>query len=483
MNMDSNRSGLRRSVSFTVSLALHIAVVAVLLALPAGTLSQEEAERLAANRAAQQKPHEHLRIIWLRKADRLPLVDSGEDRPVELPKAPEKSLNTLFTNAKRGAQRKQFIFTDLPQVALQPVVPSPNVVSFAGPPAPAIAPPPPPKPAPRKFQAPAPAPKTAPALIDLADAAPPAGPTANLEIPVPTPLEAVANPRLIRPPARKFVLPGGGTGPGAGSETGSVMDAPASVADASATPGGGMGTTTLAIISDRPANVGQPPAVKGNRPDAIQTGGVPGGSANGGVGGKGGAAIPGLTVRGDERAGTAVAVAGSGPSTTPVAGTAAAIPTTPSRLPPAVSTATVSVPQWPNARRVPASVESAFHDRPVYATVVSMPNGLPDGVLWFSEIGLVTPGLRIFMRPPVPRQLAWASGVDSASQGAGKAWVRARMTKEGSLVSISINEGGDASLAAAIPQILGRWLFTPAIRNGEVIEADVLLEMTFVRGR
>jgi hypothetical protein len=144
---------------------------------------------------------------------------------------------------------------------------------------------------------------------------------------------------------------------------------------------------------------------------------------------------------------------------------------------------TVSIPQWPNSRRVPATVESVFRDRPVFATVVTPPNGLPDWVMWFGDTGPTAPGVRVFMRPPVPRQLSWAAGGGAGNGWPEKAWIKARLTKEGALTSIIVSEGAEPAAATTIAQMLGRWLFSPAIRNGEVIDADVLLEVSFGRAR
>jgi hypothetical protein len=466
-------------VSFLASLALHAGGLTLALMVPSSVF-QDPSVNLRLELAKRERPEKRQIIIWFRKGERLPLVDSGEAHEVKLPEARMEKRETIFTNPKPDAPKKQFIFTELPKVAVQPELPSPNVVSFAAPSVPVL---PPPKPALKKYKAPPAQPRVPAPVVDLAEGIPAEGPAAKLEIPVSTPVVSAIDPKLMRAPAKKFVLPGGEDA-GTGGAQKPVMDAPAGPTEGAGANGAnaGTGTVTMAIISRFPTNMPQPPEVRGNRPDAIQIGGVPGGVKGGGEGGRGGAAIPGLTVRGD-RNGETPAAAAEAPAASAKAGNGAgAVPTRPPALPPAAPM-TVSVPQWPNSRRVPATVEAVFRDRPVFATVLTPPNGYPDWVLWFGDTGPAAPGVRLFMRPPVPRQLSWATGSDLGSGWPDRAWVKARLTREGTLTAITVSEGGQPGAAATIAQILGRWLFSPAIRNGEIIDADVLLEVSFGRPR
>jgi len=45
------------------------------------------------------------------------------------------------------------------------------------------------------------------------------------------------------------------------------------------------------------------------------------------------------------------------------------------------------------------------------------------------------------------------------------------------MVAVSVRQSESSSAASLIAQILGQWLFSPASRNGQPIDADVLLEM------
>lgn len=460
-----------RGLSFATSLTLHCAVVALVATMSSSTTAHQIPPEAESQTVIEKK----YRIIWFLKGERLPVIDSGESRTVRLPAAPTPTKHVIFTSPKREPNHKQFILTDPPRIANQPEIPSPNLISLAAPPSrPA---PLPPRPEPKHFQPPESKRKLpgSPAEIPIPELAA----TSKAQLPLPPAVDSAAIPKLTRPPALKFIPPAGGGSRGASGQQ-ALIDAPPTLSANGRGSGIGSDAKTLAIISATPASLPPPPTPHGKRDDSVQIGGTPGGLPNG-EGGTGGAAIPGLTVRGGEnRANGGAAVPASPPP--PTAAAATATPTRLSPLPPPISTPAVSVPQWPNARRVPPTVDAAFPDRPVYTTVLSAPSGLPDWVLWFSESTPTAPGVRVFMRPPVPRQMAWADTPNLLPGGLQKIWVKGHLTREGIMVSISVDQGG-SSAAVAIAQILGRWLFLPAVRNGQAIDADVLLEMILSRNR
>lgn len=460
--------------SYSLSLALH-SVVAALLLSPLPIPGDGSARRHHPLDPPRPESLSKRRVIWLKKGERFPLLDSGDKRVLKLPHSRERSQQIAFTTPKRAADKKQFIFTELPKIEPQREIPSPNLVSLAAGPA---APPPPPKRELRQFQAPKERPRDPMKPLEFAESLPAAAMQAQSQIPVTPTAIALANPKLPRPPAKRFVLPSGG-GPRQGAEKPSLIDT-APALEASLQPGligGGTATATLAILSPNPADAGPPQGPLGNRADAVQLGGVPGGSKSGGEGGGTGSTVPGLTIRG-ENGGNRPTMMAAAPKPMPAS---AVTPTRPTPLPPPVSTPTVSVPQWPNARRVPRAVEEVFLNRPVYVTVFRPPGGLPDWVLWFGETVPAAPGVRVFMRPPVPRQMGWETHPEPAAAGAERIWLKARLTKEGTLSSIVPGERTDQQAVAAISKSLEQWLFSPAVKNGVAIEADVLIEATLKR--
>lgn len=457
--------------SYLLSLAIHSGMAAVILSpfqIP-GDKPLRGSDRWD---PSNPESISRRKVIWLRKGERFPLLDSGDRRVLRLPHSRERSKQVAFTTPKRAADKKQFIFTELPRIEPQREIPSPNLVSLAPG---QVAPPPPPKRELRKFQAPEEPLRNAMKLLELAESLPATATEAQSQVPVVPSAIALANPKLPRPPARQFVLPSSG-GPRQGAEKQWMIDS-APALEGPLQPGltgGGTASATLAILSPNPADTGPPPGPLGNRADAVQLGGVPGGSKSGGEGGGTGSTVPGLTIRG-ENGGNRPTMMAAAPKPMPAS---TVTPTRSTPLPPPVSTTTVSVPQWPNARRVPRAVEAVFPDRPVYVTVLRPPGGLPDWILWFSDTLPASPGVRVFMRPPVPRQMEWEPRPELAAAPAETIWLKARLTKEGILSSISSSERKDRQTVATIAKSLGQWLFSPAVRNGVVVEADVLIEMT-----
>ncbi len=467
------------ALPFLSSFGLHVGVVALLMS-PIQFPGSGESFRLSRREATALAATPRSRIIWLRKGERFPTLNSGDQGALKLPWAPQRTRQVVFTSPKRAAEMKQFVFSELPKIEQQKPMPSPNLLSLAT--AMPAAPPPPPKPERRQFRAPESQQRKPAAAVELAES------TALTAAPVPGQIPVLPSAlspsaaRLPRPPARKFILPSGGQ-PGAGGGTGWMLDDAQALAQASqqGSAAGGTGTVTLAILSANPTGTAPPPGPFGNRPDAIQLGGDPGGSRSGGEGGGGGPTVPGLTIRGENGAAARAALpAAPEPRASAMA---AAIPTRPGPLPPPVSTPTVSVPQWPNARRVPRTVETAFPDRPVYVTVLKPPGGSPDWILWFSDTTPSAPGVRVFMRPPVPRQLEWAARSEPLAALQETIWLRARLTKDGVLTAILPGDGREAESVAAAARMLGQSLFSPAVKNGVAVDSDVLFEIPLRRGR
>lgn len=156
-------------------------------------------------------------------------------------------------------------------------------------------------------------------------------------------------------------------------------------------------------------------------------------------------------------------------------------PTQPPAYRPRLDTPSVSIPQWPNTRRVPAAVEGVFSGRPVYSTVIAGPARYPDWVLWFGELPAEGARTRSVMRPP---RLDSGAGLVASLRlpGAGKCWVKARLSKSGKLVSLEISQGLGGEQALEFANVLEKWLWTPAIRNGEAVDVDVLMEVDLRRG-
>jgi hypothetical protein len=427
----------------------------------------------------------------------------------------------VAANPPNAKHRDQFIFVPVPKVEEQKAVPSPNVVMTTE------ASPVPPKPEPRKFVPPPDRPREvkpreielqepaiarqlgpgldmqAPAGLAKVDApkplkkfVPPPDPQRKvvsrvLDVPEGLPLQAgsvdaiklaipVGQPDAPRPPGRKFVPPAAladGSGLGGARSGASAGDAVTVPELASAPVQAGVpGAISAVIISAHPsanANIIPP---EGNRAAKIQSGSLPGGnrgSAPGPAGGDG-LVVPGVTVRGGngDSAGGVMAAAKLPP------GGLAASAVTPTPLPtirPRLTTATVSVPQRPNARRVPQQVEGVFQNRVVYVTAMPGPSGASDWVVWFGEAEAPPAGARVVMRPPVAGKTALPAG-KAASSAEARFWIVARLGKNGRLTGVIITGGLAGKQAQELASEMDKWIFTPAIRNGQAVDVDLVLE-------
>jgi hypothetical protein len=135
------------------------------------------------------------------------------------------------------------------------------------------------------------------------------------------------------------------------------------------------------------------------------------------------------------------------------------------------ATSSVSAPQWPGARTVPAVVEEQFRGRVVYKTLLTSTSS-EDWVLWFGDHEAVQPGTRLFMRPPVAVQPA--DDLPRFVSPRQRVLLSGTLTTEGRLTAL-------ATLVGPVPQALldalGALRFTPAMRNGKTVEVTVVLEI------
>jgi TonB family protein len=144
---------------------------------------------------------------------------------------------------------------------------------------------------------------------------------------------------------------------------------------------------------------------------------------------------------------------------------------------------TMSAPLRPSSRIIPAAVEAQFANRNVYTLVIPRPN-LPeytnDWVMWFSERQIDNDvGLRILA--PIPaRKYSWIDADPPPLAPPSAATVRfaAIIDRNGRIASARIlrSTAVQAFQLKAIAE-LETWEFKPALRNGEPIEVDIVVEI------
>lgn len=409
-------------------------------------------------RAAENKTPPPPKVIWILPADLLPKV-SPRKGPADQTRSRLLEERLIRTDPRRRKRADQFTYVPEPKPAAPRPVPSRSAVmisqnqpaeSLVPPPAPS--PPDPAPPPPKQFVAP-PSRTQQTAAPQLIEAPPqvairPSPDRVNLPIPGG---EITVN----KPSPKKFVPPPSRAANAEGDRTALWIpsEAPPGVANSAQA---ASGEAVAAIISRNLLEADKVVKPETSRPARIEEGGI--GRAKGPDMGSG-LIVPGVTLR-DNRTPVAVEQPGSRSpqSVSP--------PPAPPRTP-RLNTPTISVPQWPHSRRVPAEVEAVFTGRAVYSTVL----GGTDWILWFGEARPGPPGTRSIMRPPV-LESSPASSALLSPMSTGKRWILARLDKTGILLAIKPLSGS----APVNVEEIGKLVFNPAIRNGEPVEVDLLIE-------
>jgi len=143
---------------------------------------------------------------------------------------------------------------------------------------------------------------------------------------------------------------------------------------------------------------------------------------------------------------------------------------------------TMSAPLRPSSRVIPATVESQFAHRNVYALVIPGPN-VPgyrrDWVMWFAERQPNDSSARIVAPVPARKFSSGEPAVDStASATTLTVQFAAIVDKNGRVLSARILRGAtDESGRRRALEELDSWEFKPAMRNGEPMDVDVVVEI------
>jgi hypothetical protein len=284
-------------------------------------------------------------------------------------------------------------------------------------------------------------------------------------LPDPLPL-ASALPGPARPRPRDFVPPPAGT---------SGPAQPAIVLETAPNLPGATEQPSIVVVGLEPARPSEIPLPEGSRATRFSVG-----PESGPGGGERGAAIvvPGLTVHGNgSEPGVVTGPARRAPlpyhEPSPVEWAQAA-PGKDSRR---VARSMMSAALRPSARVIAPFVESRFPDRPLYTTSFEVgTDGLMEWVIWFAEQTARNEQYTT-IRPPVP----WTrtETAPDPSLPPGRLEVAAVIDKSGQLSSVTVLNGGDQAAKEAAAKLIGEWDFLPALRNGQPITVDTLIEISF----
>jgi hypothetical protein len=426
--------------------ACGLALVILIGAIPASETARQEV----------MLPRPNEKVIWYFTKDRLPQVASEEQPKAGKPKVELKRPGQVVT-ADAAKPGKQLIWQPAPQIPLEREIPLPNLLAFVPKPA---------RPEPRKFVPPERAkpateqPRALPEPAPLITA-----PPLSAALPL-----ASAIPGPARPRPRDFVPPVTTPGP---AQPAIVLEAAPSVQGQTQQP-------TVVVVGLEPARPNEITLPEGSRPARFSAGpdAGPGGGEH-----AAGIVVPGLNVHGN---GTDSAVVVGPPlrkappayhEPSPTEWAQAASGKDSRRL----ARSMMSVALRPSARVIAPFVESRFPNRPLYTTSFEVgADGSMEWVVWFAE-QTARDEQYLTIRPPVP----WArvAAEPDPPLPPDRFEVAAVIDKSGQASSVIVLSGGDPAAKETAAKLIAEWAFLPALRNGEPITVDTLIEVSFRRKR
>ena len=476
---------------FAVSLLSH----GIILGWVASGPAHEEPKSLYAQAIA---PHAS-KLIWYNFRQKLPDVSpAAPHTPAKPPRADVKIASQEIVAAPPKAPRaRQFVWQPAPKLELHTDLRSPNVLAIH-----VVRPEPPPKP--KLF---VPPPKTAPPTAQAPTlAAPPEIQSARnvngasrlaLIQPAKAPPRTFVAPQSVRPLNKPAALPE--APPAVAAAAVSAMAAPVALSGNAPRPvprtfvqpvqGAKTGphasplpeppalresAVSMAIVGLNPTATVPAPAPEGAR--AAQLSAAPQiRNTDGQVHPVDSAllSVPDLLVH-------------SGvPDTKPTL-TARASPTSVENLRAALRStlpATTIAGPHPTAVRVSSPPDPLWNGRDAYAVAIQMPNITSytgSWMIWFAERGEPS-GTAAVLTPPVPLRKVDPKyyPAEMADRVEGKVLLAAVLRKDGSLDSILVLRHVDERLDQSAQDALDKWQFQPALRNGEPVDVDLLIEIPF----
>jgi hypothetical protein len=397
-------------------------------------------------------PPESAKLVWYVTKDELPKVVSSDQQKVGKPKI-ELKRPAQTVKADAAQRGKQLIWQPAPKIQLERETPLPNMLAFVPTPA---------RPEPRKFipterkpitETPRVLPEQAPVVT---------APPSPADLPV---ISAIPGPAHPRP--RDFVPPPLTT-PAVGQPA-VVLEAAPNVASPAQTP-----QPSIVVVGLEPAKPSEIPLPEGSRSARFSAG------TDSGTGGgqRGGIVVPGLDVRGNGSDSAVVAPMRKAPpyhEPSPGEWAQAASGKDSRRM----ARSMMSAALRPSARVIAPFIESRFPNRPLYTTSFEVgADGSMEWVIWFAE-QTVRNERYATIRPPVP----WSrigTGPDPVLPP-GRFDIAAQIDKSGLPGSVTVLGGVDQATRDAIAKLIAEWVFLPALRDGQPIPVDTLIEISFRR--
>jgi TonB family protein len=492
----------RRPGPPVVSLLLHGAAFFALMNAP--EIKLQEQSKSAYKQAIEGK---ETKLVWYKLNEDLPAVKpldaKAESKPL---RAEMKARQEIVASAKDAPKRTQMVWMPAPELKQTKPVELPNILAIRLPEmARAFVPPPEKKPPTAKIDLPADAPQLQPKLdaVKLADAQKIAKPfvppptkvpvkVAEVVAPSDAPqVEAKSNsPALdysFKAPARPFTAPAVKAASTSGKQP--TLETPPDLIANSR-------DLNLAVVGLNPSiNPAMPtsssPAQFSAGPKVRAEGADSAGDAKG-------ITVPDLFIAAAKDGTRDGARDGSGNGKSDLIAQAFAAPTSPMSLraaarlaePRAASPSLPSLskddsppPSHSGAVKVSSAPEKRFTGRDVYMMAIQMPNLTSysgSWLMWYADRTARETGLAP-VAPPEPRRKVDPKYVAAAAADRieGKVQLACVIGKDGRVSTVELVRGLDDRLNQTAQEALAKWEFTPATRNGEPVEVDVLVEIPF----
>jgi TonB family protein len=499
----------RRGPALAMSLGIHSLAFFVLMSTPEIRLPPPAKSEYQQALAGKEE-----KIVWYRLNEKLPgiapPVARADSRPL---RAEAKAQQQIVASPKAAPKREQFVYSSAPQLPDAKPVDAPNLLAIRfeppAPPAPKLFVPPPLAPAPeladvrlqdsappiatkapeapelpgvnrrifRRFVPPTPAVKA-----KLAEIVPPPEAPQLASTAVPTDL-----PFNLKTPGRRFAPP---PVPTASTPRPPTLEAPPAVASQPPSANAlsaDLKDLNLAIVSLKPAE--KPPTLPASS-NPGQFSAAPEIHREGAdsAGGPQGITVPDLFVRG---------APGSKPGDAKpsLMAEAFAAPTAASTLRQALRTTSPRIsqeeppppPERPSspaaATKVSGAPDPRFTGRDVYMMAIQMPNLTSysgSWLMWYSDRMAHEAGLAP-VSPPIAHRKVDPKYVAAAISDRVEGTVRLACVigKDGKVSNVELVRGLDERLNRSAEEALAKWEFTPATRQGQPVDVDVLVEIPF----
>jgi TonB family protein len=496
-----NQEKRERSPALAISLAGHIAAFIGLMQAPQITLPIPERGKSEYKQAFEGKED---KLVWYRFKKDLPNVAALEKTKPSPLRAEIRARQQIVASPKNSTKRTQFIWSPAPELRVVTPLDAPNLL--------AIRVPPPPKPL-KPFAKPPEIQKVETAKIEL-PAAPPELKARALEA---TTLAAPPKPmKRFIPPPRRVPMKVAEVAPApeapqilataAQNNAASLnvnfkapprpFTAPPSAAPAAAkqielpsVPAPNVLVANsrdlnLAIVGLNPSDKPLPPAPPASSPGQFSTGSEVRKEGADSAGDGKGLTLPDLFVRGNrETKPDLIAQAFAAPTSALTLRGASNIGGSSNARPAKEGDAPLPPLSHSGAIKVSGAPDPRFNGRDVYMMAIQMPNLTSysgSWLMWYADRTAKEAGLAP-VAPPVPHRKVDPKYIAAAQSDRieGKVQLACVIGKDGHVSTIELVRGLDDRLNQSAEEALGKWEFSPAIRQGEPVEVDVLVEIPF----